>query len=234
MQCLGKKCPKPDQGDGRGWDTLKNTTDTTLCKPDFTACFNHLVRVQAAAQAIGCEGKTIIASYGQNPTTGDTLRPIVHHVSPIDDQQKITQSIINLSTQPHRNVYMPLCLMRPDLPTGKKGGESDVVAVFGLVADFDDNDAHRWPDRLPHPPDYVLETSSGRFQAAYVFDRGIPVDQAKAVAEKLQRYSGCDFGTKDVCHVWRIAGTLNWPNKKKVTGGRNPEPQMVGVVHVER
>ena len=213
---------------------MNNTTDTSLCKLNIASCAIHVLKLQTAARATGCDGKLIVASYGQNPVTGDTLRPIVQHVSPMGDQQEIARVILELSAQPHRNVYMPLCLMRPDLPTGKKGGESDVVAVFGLVADFDDNEAHRWRDRLPHPPDYVLETSSGRFQAGYILDRGIPVDQAKAVAEKLQGYSKCDFGTKDVCHVWRIPGTLNWPNKKKVSSGRNPEPQMVGVVNVER
>ena len=105
-----------------------------------------------------------------------------------------------------------------------------IVACFGLVADFDDADAARWADRLPIPPQYVLETSSGRFQAFYFFTKPVPPEAAKPVAERLKAYAGCDYGTADISHVWRVAGTLNWPNAKKVNEGRSAEPQLVKVV----
>ncbi len=132
--------------------------------------------------------------------------------------------------QPHHNIYMPLALFRPDLPSWAKGYERDVVACLGIVADFDDSDAAKWAERLPTPPNYVLETSAGRFQAFYLFDKPEPLDLVKPVAERLKAYAGCDHGTSDMSHVWRVPGALNWPNAKKVREGRSPEPQLVRVV----
>ena len=50
------------------------------------------------------------------------------------------------------------------------------------------------------------------------------------MAKALKEAAGCDHGTADLSHVWRVPGTLNWPNKRKVDGGRSPEPQMALVV----
>ena len=58
----------------------------------------------------------------------------------------------------------------------------------------------------------------------------MPPEAAKPVAERLKAYAGCDHGTADISHVWRVAGTLNWPNAKKVNEGRSAEPQLVKVV----
>ena len=40
---------------------------------------------------------------------------------------------------------------------------------------------------------------------------------------------GGDSGTKDVSHLWRIAGTLNWPSAKKLGRGRPKTPQLVTI-----
>ena len=66
---------------------------------------------------------------------------------------------------------MPLAVFRSDLASGGKGLERDIIACLGIVADFDDPDAAKWPERLPIPPNYVLETSASRFQASYLFDK---------------------------------------------------------------
>ncbi|WP_408605354.1 DUF3987 domain-containing protein [Desulforapulum autotrophicum] len=169
----------------------------------------------------------VLASYGQNPQTGENLPPKVEHFSTTSNGDILLKIVNDLSRETHRNVYVPLCSFREDLPPGKKGGEADISTVFGLVADLDDDQAHKWPERLPFQPTYVLETSKDRFQAGYIFTDGVAPDAAKPVAVMLQEYSGCDFGTKDLSHVWRIPGTLNYPNKKKVDAGRSPEPQFV-------
>jgi hypothetical protein len=134
-----------------------------------------------------------------------------------------------LSREQYRNVYVALAVFRPDLPQDKKGQESDIIGVLGLVPDFDDGEAHRWPERLPVPANYALETSAGRFQAFYVFDQPYSVAEAKAIAERLKQHAACDHGTSDMSHVWRVAGTLNWPNARKAALGRPLEPQPVKV-----
>jgi hypothetical protein len=187
---------------------------------------SHLRMVSAADLT---NGKLIIASYGQNPETGENIQPVVFSADPTDIVSAATK-IMQLSRQPYRNTYMSLAIMRPDLPPGKKGGEADIIAVLGLCADFDDDNAHNWAARLPLPPNFVLETSAGRFQCFYIFGCPLTVEEAKPLAQKLRAYAKCDHGTADLSHVWRIAGTWNWPNKKKVDAGRSPQPQMVKAV----
>lgn len=189
-----------------------------------------VLALQHAAKRCDCKGKLVVASYGQNPKTGENLKPKVYNFPITENGEAILNIVNELSKEPHRNIYMPLCIFKPGLQAGKKGGEADILAVLGYVVDFDDDQAHRWNERLPIKPTYVLETSKGRFQAGYLFKEGIPPDEAKKVAILLQQFSRCDFGTKDLSHVWRIAGTKNWPNKKKVDSGRSPEPQLVTFV----
>lgn len=191
----------------------------------------HLESIIKAAQNTGNDGKLILASYGQNPCTGRDIVPKIRHINLEKANIETILKIIETWTkEPHRNVYTPLCLMRPDLPAGRKGGIDDIIAVFGVCADFDDENAVQYLERLPLDPDIVLETSKGRYQAMFLFNSPISIDKAKYIAAMLQKYSGCDHGTKDISHVWRSADTWNYPNKKKVDEGRSPKPQRVKMI----
>lgn len=175
------------------------------------------------------DGKLIVASYGQDPDTGENIHPKVHHFQ-IGDVERMVAIIEQLTKDKHRNIYIPLAVMRSDLPQGKKGSEADVVAVLGLVCDFDDDDAAAFDERLPVDANYVLKTSPGRFQAFLFFDEPLSLSEAKPLAERLQKATDCDYGTADISHVWRVPGTLNWPNAKKVDEGRPTRPVDVRVV----
>jgi len=186
------------------------------------------------AKPLAEPGKVIVAGFGENPDeintrTGKPGHPLPPKViqTAIGDAKGMLTELAQFVKQPHRNIYMPLAVFRPDLPMGAKGHEEDIVACLGVVADFDDEDAARWAERLPLPPNFVLETSSGRFQAFYLFDKPELPDVVKPVAERLKAFARCDHGTSDMSHVWRIAGALNWPNGKKVAEGRPRHPQLV-------
>lgn len=189
----------------------------------------HIAMLHQLAAPLAGTGKLVLATFGQDPATGKGLRPKVEHFA-IGDVTGMVRAAIDLGRECHRNVYAALCVMRPDLPAGAKGGEADIIGVLGLVADFDDADAHLWAERLPLPPDYALETSTGRYQCFYLFDRPLLPVEAKPIAERLKHFARCDHGTADPSHVWRGAGTANWPNRKKLEEGRSPEPQPVKVV----
>ena len=80
------------------------------------------------------------------------------------------------------------------------------------------------------PAKPCLEPARAGSQAFYFFDKPEAFAGVKPVAARLRTYAGCDLGTADLSHVWRIGGTLNWPNAKKVGAGRPPDPQTVRVV----
>ncbi len=183
----------------------------------------------------GGEGKLVLASFGEDIVGGRKIKPVIRHFAP-DKGDQMVATAEQLGQERCRNVYVMFGTVRPDLRDGLKGGEKDVVAVFGLVADFDakdDPEAGRWRERLPMEPTMVLRTSSvpePSYQCRYLFTKPIPMERAKRLAEKLQAACGCDAATKDVSHVWRIAGGTNWPNREKVEKhGRPAEGQRVEV-----
>jgi len=195
-------------------------------KPDRQATGDldaHIAALHALAIPNIGGGKLSVASFK------DGAAPQVEHFA-IGDTGGHVAAIRRMGTDPCRNVYVPLCVMRADLPNGHKGGEADIVAVLGTVADFDDADAARWAERLPAPPDYVLETSAGRFQCGFLFDHPLPVAEAKAIGRALRDAAGCDHGALDASHVWRLPETVNWPTASKLAAGRSAVPQPVRVV----
>lgn len=195
---------------------------------------NHLAMITKAAEPLKGRGKLVITGFGEEPDQTDAskpgrpLKPIIRHfeIGALDDA---FGEIGHITDRRHYNVYMPLALFRSDLAPGGKGSERDIVGCVGLVADFDDEEAAQWAQRLPIPPSYVIESSAGRFQAFYIFDKPELLEDVKPVAERLKGFAKCDHGTSDISHVWRVAGTLNWPNAKKVRDGRPREPQPVRV-----
>jgi hypothetical protein len=195
---------------------------------NFAKIRAHVEMLHRFAQPLRGRGKLIVATYGQSPVTGDDIPPTVLHYQIGEIEPMVTQ-IELLSREQHRNVYVPLGVFDPNLQRGRKGGEQQMVASLGLVADFDDDNGANYTRRMPVPADYVLETSTGRFQAFLVFNQPIDPRRAKPVAELLKNFAGCDHGTADISHVWRVPGTYNWPNKKKVNQGRSASPQTVEI-----
>jgi hypothetical protein len=158
----------------------------------------HCEIIHELAAPLTGQGKLVIACFGEDPdqldpktgASGCPLPPRVVHVE-IGNIQTAIDAVATLTGGEHRNVYMSLAVFRSDLQRGRKGFESDIVAVLGLVADFDDSEAVQWAGRLPLAPSFVLETSSGRFQAFYLFDRPGPFGAAKPVATRLKTYAAC-------------------------------------------
>ena len=187
----------------------------------MSALLNHIKMVHELAA--GIDGKMILASYGEG------IPNKVEHFE-VGDCEAMAQCAERWGKESERNVYMPLVVMRADLEEGRKGGEADIVAILGIVADFDDDDAKNWKKRLPFDPDYVYETSSGRFQAACLFVKPLSVAEAKSLGTRLKSFSRCDHGTADMSHIWRLPETQNYPSQKKINEGRSSEPQTVQTV----
>lgn len=191
---------------------------------------------RALASAAGnTPGNFVVGAYGQHPVTGAAVESeVVHVLNGPKAYDELVAAALLMSGTPHLNVYAAWSLMRTDLPSGRKGGLNDVVAVLGLVADFDDADARNYAARLPVPADMIVESSPGRFQAIHILDEPASREDAEPVAQALATFARCDHGTKDVSHVWRVPGLLNWPNKKKADSGRSLVPTLSRIVRTGR
>ena len=194
--------------------------------PEQREVKDYLTRVHSLAA--GHDGQLVLCSYGQDPDTGKDIRPKIRRFD-IGDIDVMCDTALEWKREDHRNVYLPLSLVRSDLKQNQRGSASDILWTLGLVADFDDENARDYRKRLPVYPDMVLETSPGRFQAFYFFNEPQRPADVDDIALGLQEFAACDHGTKDLAHVWRIPGTLNWPNQKKVQGGRRKPPVRVDI-----
>jgi hypothetical protein len=181
--------------------------------------------------ASGHGGTFLVSTVGsEDPETGIALGAYHFHTQNDEDALKqlslSIEAIATGGTQGGRgyNCYVGIQLMRPGLTTRQKGREGDVIGVFAAVVDFDGKHHPETRDeRLPLFPHAEVETSPGQFQCWYFFDRPYPVADAKPVLTALARCTGSDH-TQSCDHVFRVPGTLNWPTRKKIEGGRSRVP----------
>ena len=177
--------------------------------------------------AHGLDGKLVLASYGQNPATGKNIQPKIAQFD-IGEWELMSEKAKTWAAEPNRNVYMPTAVVKPGV-TGR-GEALDYTHVLGVVADFDDEDADNYKERLPLSPRIVIQSSESRYQCHYLFTEPVSVEKAREIGKGLVTYSNCDSCTSDPTHVWRVLGCLNWPNKSKVDRGRPSEAQQVTIV----
>jgi hypothetical protein len=130
-----------------------------------------------------------------------------------------------------RNVYYSAAALRDGIPAGSRGTAADVRAMLAIVVDLDDPEAAAtWPDRARACglwPSHVVMSSSRptpRFQLVYLLKEPCEDLSAwRAAARRVECWFGADWCSKDPAHVWRLPGTMNFPNAKKRRAGRVPE-----------
>lgn len=173
--------------------------------------------------AVGQDGVLAVAVYGED------LQPSNKHFE-VGNVRSMVQEIMRWQAIPNANVYVPLAVLRRDsVGTIKRGGEADVVALLGLVLDLD-SDRGKAGSLPPEPrPSIVIETSQGNYQAFYLFERALSRQEAKCLAVDVTNAVCSDHGTKDISHVWRVPGTLNWPDQNKRKRGRSRNPWLVTI-----
>lgn len=195
--------------------------------------YDHIKMLHDAAK--GIEGIFALSSFGEDPVSGKKIPNKIMHFK-VGEVESMTQAAINMAKEKNRNVYAPLALMRPDLPPSSKGSEQDIIAVLGFVADFDNERGTNYIDRCIINPSYALETSPNNIQAGFILNEPLLIrtEKDRAFAKLLARNltkscDGADNCGADLSHVWRVAGLLNYPNKKKLQAGRSPVPFNVRV-----
>ena len=194
---------------------------------DPAAVRDHVDMLHDLARRSGTAGVLVLCSYGEDPASGRSLSPRVAHFD-IGDVDGMVAAALAMAAEPHRNVYAPWAILSQDLTVGGRSKREDIRAVLALMVDLDaDNGRGEMP--LPCPAPYVLESSEGNFQPVYPLIRALTVAESEPVARSLAACFGGDGATKDVAHVWRVAGTPNWPNAAKLRRGRPATPQLVKV-----
>jgi hypothetical protein len=83
---------------------------------------------------------------------------------------------------------------------------SNVVKVRGLFVDLDGAPV---PKEWPLPPQLIVETSRGRYQACWVTE-GVPLDRFSELQIALAALFDGDPAVKDLARVMRVPGFVHW------------------------
>lgn len=106
----------------------------------------------------------------------------------------------------------------PQLLNDRKRTKEHVVSCPNAWADLDNCD----PDNMLVPATVVVETSPGRYQAYWAFEREVDPDDAEALSRRIayaHQEQGCDTSGWDLTQLLRVPGTYNY---KYATGASLP------------
>src|ERR1700730_3739813 len=95
-------------------ETVANATNIF----DRAAIHAHFAHLHHAAARADVPGKMVLAVYGQDPDTKEDFASVQHFE--IGDVDGMTAAAMAFDGAPHRNVYAPLVILKPETPAGTR------------------------------------------------------------------------------------------------------------------
>ena len=142
--------------------------------PDPVLVRTHFRMLHELAAVAEINGMMVLCTYGENPTTGAKLRSRVMCFA-IGDFLDMTEAAVSLCQEPHRNVYAPWAIVRPDIDRGKRGSLKDIRGVLALVVDQDADRGKAGITQLPLAAPYVVRSSGDNLQPTFPLARAVTV-----------------------------------------------------------
>jgi DNA-binding transcriptional ArsR family regulator len=112
-----------------------------------------------------------------------------------------------------------------DLRGNGRGRLEDTRAVFAIITDSDADKGMGWTPTVP--PSLTVETSPANFQYWFFLREAVSAEVGKAFGERIRAATKTDHDTGNVVQPYRIAGTVNYPNAKKLARGRVTVPTRI-------
>ena len=164
------------------------------------------------------------------------LRPpgLLHLVSMAPDDRGMSLSPFNIGdvdqmleaaladARAGRNVYVETRTVRPGRPN-ERGKLEATIAVFALVIDCD-VDKGRGGHVNGDAASAIIETSPGNSHHWLFLERAIGAAEAQALGIMIRKATGADHCTGIITQPYRVAGTVNFPDSKKIARGRITVP----------
>jgi hypothetical protein len=133
--------------------------------------------------------------------------------------------------QAELNVYMTINPVNPDavIKAGKGATDSDILRAHYSFADADDLQGLAGINQLVHPyePDILVTTGTTPHERRHVYwrlsepcqDLNLWRETQKLIASKLET----DPSVRNPSRIMRVAGTVSYPSKSKLSKGYVPE-----------
>jgi len=152
-----------------------------------------------------------------HPSTDDVGTIYRYELDDPDLVERMTYEAVSASEAGH-NVYIEGRTVRRGLAGKQRGGLADTVAVFALVVDSDVDKGKAWTPVVP--TSLAIETSPGNAHFWFFFESAVNATVGQMLGERLRAATNADSDTGNVCQPYRVAGTTNYPGKKKRERGR--------------
>src|SRR5262249_6108850 len=161
--------------------------------------------------------ETYIAQARVNPTDDDVTSVYRYALDDPRLAERMISDAVNASAGGH-NVYVEGRTVRAGLNGKQRGELNDTVAVFALTVDSDSDKEKAWTPTVP--TSLAVETSPNNAHYWFFLDKALDPKPAKALRDRLRAATGADSDTGNICQPYRLAGTVNYPSKKKRERGR--------------
>jgi Protein of unknown function (DUF3987)/RepB DNA-primase from phage plasmid len=179
--------------------------------------FLQIISDQAKAATAGLERPGLLQLSRLHPTD----EKLVPSRFEIGDVEHMVQAGVADSEAGH-NVYIEGRTVREDLRGNGRGKLEDTRAVFAIVIDSDADKQMGWTPTVP--PSLTVATSPGNFQYWFFLREAVSAEVGKKLGERVRKASNSDHDTGNAVQPYRVAGTVNFPGKKKIERGRVTVP----------
>jgi hypothetical protein len=156
----------------------------------------------------------------------DDLVPTRYRLDSADLVERMARDALVDSEAGH-NVYIEPRFVNFGLKGRTRGGLEDTACTFASVIDSDAYKHRAWWPPAGVRPTLTVETSPGNHQFWFFFDKAIGPKRAKELGERLRKATGCDHDSGAPTQPFRVAGTVNYPNKAKLDLGRTVTPTWI-------
>ena len=223
---------------GSTGEGLENSGDFT--DDDETTGMSELINRETVREFI-----TATAAHAKTALTGmakpgylqmSQLHPTSEKLVPtryrLDDAERMIADAIAAAQNGH-NVYIEGRTVRETVRGNGRGKLEDTAGVFALIVDSDADKQMGWQPNGRATPSMVVETSPGNFQFWYFLRDAVTVDIGQQLGERIRKAVNCDHDTGTITQPYRVAGTTNFPNKKKQARGRVTVPTHLTKLNAE-
>jgi hypothetical protein len=197
-------------------------TDTIVADGREVREFITTYIAQAKAATAEIERPGLLNMILVNPADEDSVTSVYRYAFDDPDlTERMIEEAIEASAAGH-NVYVEGRTVRVGLIGKARGEFNDTIAVFALVVDSDNDKSKAWIPTVP--TSLAVETSPSNAHYWFFLDRAIDPATGKTLGDRLRAATNSDKDTGVVTQPYRVAGTVNYPGKKKRARGRVVTP----------
>ena len=142
----------------------------------------------------------------------------------VGDTERMTRHAL-IDAEAGKNVFVEPRLVRASARPNERGGLYDTQAVFAAVGDSDSDTGKPFTPRTTATA--VIETSPGNDHSWFFLKHAIGAADAQELGQLMRQACGGDHCTGNCVQPFRLAGTPNYPNTKKIARGRIVVPTRI-------